>query len=183
MDTRGEPAARASISVRVVPEGVEPLTRLAAENGHVESTRTNAEDLADVVADTARQTQMLQTQRRTLSDYQTRDGLAVADLIALSGELAALETRLDALDRSAADQRRRIETHLLTIHIDDSRRRSGAGRIAGALSGFTESVAEGLAEALALLGYGLPFAILAFPLALLWRALWRRATRSRDRPA
>ena len=43
-----------------------------------------------------------------------------------------------------------------------------------------EHGATGVTEALAMVGYGLPFLVIAFPLALLWRALWRWATRRRD---
>jgi hypothetical protein len=183
VETRSDGRPSGSITVRIVPAGVEPLTQMAAEGGRVESTQLRAEDLGDVVADTARQTQMLRTQRQTLQDYQGRSGLTAADLIALSGELSGLDTRLDALDRAAADQQRRIRTNLLTLYLSDRGAHSGFGRIGTTVAGFTDSVVEGTTEALEMLGYGLPFAILAFPLALLWRALWRRATRRRDRPA
>lgn len=182
VEARHDERPSGSITVRIVPAGVEPMLQMAAEGGRVESTQMRAEDLADAVADTARQTQMLQNQRQILQTYLERSGLTAADLIALSGELSALEVRLDSLGRSAADQQRRIHTNLLTLYLSDRSARSGFGRIGMTFADFTDSILEGTAESLAMLGYGLPFVILAFPLALLWRAVWRWATRRGVRP-
>lgn len=169
---------RGSLTLRVVPSAVEPLVAMAAEGATVGSRETKAVDLADDVSSVAEQRERLQTHQAMLGGLLARKDLAVGDLIALSGEIAQIETRLETLARTATDQRRRIETNLLTLRFGAPDQTSRLARIGTAFSGMADSATDGLAEALDLIGYGLPFLLFAFPLALLWRWLWRRVTRS-----
>ena len=50
----------ASITVRIVPSGVEPLVALAAKGGEVGERTTSAEDLAPAVADNQRNLERIQ---------------------------------------------------------------------------------------------------------------------------
>lgn len=170
-------AGNSRVRMRVVPEGVEGLVGLAAESGKIVSRTTRAEDLAEAVADTARQTQMLQLQRERLMAFQDRPDLSVADMLSLARELAEVESRLQSHEQDAAGQQRRLETNLLTMHFSSpSVDRSRSARIGEAFVDALDSGADGVAEAIGMAAYSLPFLILLFPAALLWRALWRRAT-------
>ena len=51
MSEQGGEYASASITTRVVPDGVEPLIALAGKDGEIGSRNTHAEDLAEVVRD------------------------------------------------------------------------------------------------------------------------------------
>ncbi|WP_263138769.1 DUF4349 domain-containing protein [Pseudomonas sp. RIT-PI-AD] len=169
-----------SLSLRVVPEGVEGLVGLAAGEGVLESRSTRAQDLAQAVEDNQRQRERLERQRETLLGYQARRDLSVSDMLALARELADVETQLAGLEQTAAEQRRRLSTNLLTLDFSADAAADGrVQRIARAADGLLDNLADGAAQALGLLGYGIPFALLLFPLALLVRALWRRATRPR----
>lgn len=170
--------ARATVVVRIVPAGVQPLTALAAQDGKLGSRQTRADDLAQVVTDTEQQRAMLVAQKQRLLEFRDRKDLTVADMLALSSELASVETRLAESIRSAADQSRRIETNLLTLELTTAwQRESRLDRIGAAFGGFADGLTDGVTEAIELVGYGLPFLLLLFPLALLWRWLWRRLTR------
>lgn len=166
----------ASLVVRIVPDGVEPMAKLASQDGTVGYRQTRAEDLADVVTDNRRQRDLLEKQAQHLADLAARKDMAVADLIALSHEQASVESQLQSLQAAGANQQRRLDTNRLELEFDSSDARSG--RIGIGFSGLPDEVADGVVDALGLLGYGLPFLILAFPLAMLWRRLWRRFTRS-----
>ena len=171
----------ASLKVRIVPEGVEPLLALAAEGGQQENRRTHAEDLAQAVSDTQQQQQRLQRQHETLLSYQARKDLSVSDLLALARELAEVEVQLAATGQDAAQQQRRLDTNLLTLDFNAA----PAGRLArlgDAAAGLADDVTEGAAQALQAVGYGLPFVLVLFPLALLLRWLWRKTTRNRQNP-
>jgi len=78
---------------------------------------------------------------------------------------------------TAAQQRRRIETNLLTLELRVDGDESHFRRIGDAFTGLGDSFADGLAQALEMIGYGVPLLILAFIAALLWRWVWRKATR------
>ena len=170
---------RGEISVRIIPEGVDPMVKLAADGATILTRTTRAEDLAEAVADTTHQAELLARQRTRLEEFQVRKDLSVADMLALSKELAALEVQGVQVARDAAQQRRRIETNRLTIAFAVPTMRSGAARIGDAFGSLREQFVDGVADALEYFGYALPFLLVGFPLLLVLRALWRRATRVR----
>lgn len=167
-----------SISVRLLPEAVEPLVALATEGGTLGSRKTRAEDLAEAVADTEAHLERLNLQRSALLQYQSRAELSVTDMLTIARELAAVEAGLQGHQRSAANQVRRLETNLLTFSFNTPFENSKLSRLGEALTESLDTAIDGIADAIAFVAYGLPILIIAFPLALLWRALWRRATRA-----
>lgn len=167
----------AELVVRIVPEGVEPMAKLAAQDGTIGFRQTTAEDLADAVNDNQRERELLEKHAQHLTELAARKDIAVADLIALSREQASVESQLQSLQAVAANQQRRLDTNRLELHFGDTSAYSRSGRIGDGFSGLLDETTEGVTDAMRLLGYGLPFLILAFPLALLWLWLWRRFTR------
>ena len=172
--------SRVQLVLRVAPEAVEPLVALAAEGGRRGNRTLKADDLADAVADTTRQRETLLAQRERLREFSARKDLSATDLIALSTASAETEVGLQAAERTAADQQRRIETNRLTLDLSSPWASEGRGaRMATALGDSGDAFVDGVEEMLALLAYGLPFLLVAFPLALGWRWAWRRVVRGR----
>ena len=175
--------ARASIRLRVVPAGVEPLIALAADGSELAERKTSAEDLADAVADVAAQRDLLQRERQTLQGYVERKDLSVSDLITLSQRLAAVESSLHQLAQEAANQRRRLESNHLRIELrsnvpyDDRSNYS----FADLWDLMYESLLDGLFSVVEYGAYLLPLVLLIFPFALAWRWAWRKATGSARR--
>jgi hypothetical protein len=163
----------------VVPAGVEPLVALAGEGDKIEKRSTKADDLADAVADVAAQQDLLQRQRETLLGFVSRKDIAVADMIAVSQQLASVESTLQGLAQQSADQRRRIETNLLKIQLYSISIGESDVDLSFSESWetFKESLAEGIAASAEYVGYSLPLLLVVFPLALMWRWCWRWATR------
>lgn len=171
----------ASITVRIAPAGVEPLVGFAGEGGELQSRHTRAEDLAQAVSDTEQQRQRLERQQKTLLQYQARGDLSVSDMLALARELAEVEVQLASAAQQSAQQQRRLTTNLLTLSFSTEGKPVGRlARIGEAAGGMLDNATEGATEALKLLGYGIPFVIILFPLALLIRWLWRKASRARN---
>jgi hypothetical protein len=167
-------APRGELTLRIIPDGVEAITRLASEGGELTNRTTRAEDLAQAVSDNRRQNEQLLRQQQTLQQFEKRDGLAVSDLLALAREQAALEVQLQALAQEAAQQQRRLDTNLLTLNFSSPYESSPLGRIGDAFSRLTDNLAEGTANLIEFIGYSLPFLIVLFPMALGLRKLWRR---------
>lgn len=170
-------SAGGSITVRIVPEGVAPLTSLAGQGGKEVSRRTNAEDISEAVHDTQRDRDELEGYAKRLDEISARKDLSVSDLIAVSKEQAALAEKRRMLDNTAADQKHRLDTNLLRISFSDPRARHGDRDLGDVGAGMYDGALDGASEALELLAEGLPFLVIAFPVALLWWALWRKATR------
>lgn len=168
-----------SITVRIVPDGVEPLVALAAKGGEVSERETSAEDLAPAVADNQRNQERLKTQQKRLDELATRKDLAVADLIALGKEQAEVESQLQVLERESAGQQHRIATNLLTLMLRPVGADSRGARLRQSLGSVFDQFVNGLANAVEAISYGLPFVLLGFPLLLLWLWLWRRFARRR----
>lgn len=168
-----------TLDLRVVPAGVEPLTRMASRDGHVAQRQTRAEDLADAVDDTARQRQELDAYAQQMDQLAQRKDLSATDVIALAHERAQIQVKRTQLDNLAAQQQRRLDTNRLTLIFSDTERGGGWGM---AWNDWVDRLHEGVSDTLYVVAYGLPFLLLAFPLALLWRWIWRKATRrSRER--
>lgn len=170
----------AQVSMRVPPEAVEKLVALAARDATLERRASRAEDLAQAVGDGDQRLERLRRQHALLQGYQTRQDLAVSDLLAVARELAEVESQLAEAGRDNERLRQRIATNLPTLTFSAERAPDGRlARLDAAVDGLLDDVADGTAQALRMLGYGLPFLVLLFPLALLLRALWRRAARHR----
>jgi hypothetical protein len=90
-----------------------------------------------------------------------------------------VESQLESLQAISANQQRRLDTNRLELHFGDTTAYSRSRRIGDGFSGLLDETTEGVTDALGLLGHGLPFLILAFPLGLLWLWLRRRFTRGR----
>lgn len=168
-----------SLVVRLVPDGVEQFVAFAAEGGAVGSRSTHAEDLAEAVADTARQQAQLEAQRGKLVEFQGRNDMVITDILALAREMAAVESQLAEQNQTSTNLQRRIETNLITINYSTREDTSRWSAFSHAASDSFDSFADGAAEVVQLLAFGLPFLLLMFPLALMWRWLWRRFTSSR----
>ncbi|QDH70643.1 DUF4349 domain-containing protein [Marilutibacter alkalisoli] len=164
--------------VRVVPEGVEPLIGMAGEGGEVGTRRTHAEDLAVVVRDNRQLVERLEGERSQLQAFQQRRDLSVADMIALSRQIAEVEAQLQAAAQQAAQHDLRINTQKLSIHLEPPRGQTGRSEIAEAVRDFGTTLSLGTAWTIRASAFLIPVALLALALAAGFRA-WRRRRRAR----
>jgi hypothetical protein len=175
--TINQDSTSGSLHMRIVPEGVEGMVGLAAKGGKVASRHTAAEDIGKAVHDTQRDRDELERYSTRLEELAARKGLAVSDLISISHEQAVVAGKRRLLEEAAASQQERLETNELALNFRDPsapRDDMDFGDIWRNLLGGAQ---EGIGDALSMLGYGLPFLVLAFPLVLFWWWCWRRVTR------
>lgn len=170
------------LEVRIVPEGVQGMIDLAAQGGRVTEHETQAEDIGPAVEQTQRDRAQLEQYTHRLDELAARKDLPASDLIALAHEQAEVAVKRQALDDTAAGQQRRLDTNLLTLGFSDSSRASYGGDAMETWDSIVDRTIEGFFDAVGLLGYGVPFLVIAFPLALFWRWGWRKATRKRVEP-
>ncbi|HET9484440.1 MAG TPA: DUF4349 domain-containing protein, partial [Xanthomonadales bacterium] len=77
--TNGE-YGRSYITVRAVPQAIEPLVALASDGANPKRRTTKAEDLADAVADVAQRRDLATRQRERLLELSERRDLGVGDI-------------------------------------------------------------------------------------------------------
>ena len=168
-----------TLTVRVVPSGVEPLSGMASQNGKVAWRQTRAEDLAEAINDNAQKREQLEAYSTQIDQLAQRKGLSTGDVIALAHERAQIQVDRESLQNASAQQQRRVDTNMLQLDFTDTAHGHHRGI---SLSEWTDQLNEGLGDTLSVLAYGVPFVPLAFLLALGWRWSWRRLTRkSRER--
>lgn len=163
----------ASLGVRIAPAGVEPMIALASEGAQVGSRNTRAEDLAVVVRDNDLAQARLRKERERLQEFQARRDLSVADMIALSRQLAETEAQIEAAEQEAAQHRRRIDTQLLTLNFQPTSAQASRNDIVQALRESGGLLASGVAWTIRSLAFLLPvLVVLGVVVALVRR--WRR---------
>lgn len=178
---RGEEGGQvpsASIRVRLAPAAVDPFIALAGGDGRVVSRTTRAEDLAQQVADTALTQSRLKKEYDTLLGYQQRRDLAVADLLAVSQRLAELEAGMEQATRDAAQQRRRIDTQLLTVWLQAPAGETGRSEIAEAARDFGAVFTASVAFVIRAIAALVPVSLVLWLLGWAGLKLWRRRRRS-----
>lgn len=180
--TLDQHSAGGSISVRVVPEGVQPLSALALQGGKVTTRRTSAEDISTAVNDTRHERAELEAYGKHLDEIASRKDLSVSDLIAVSKEQAAVAEKRQGLEATAANHQQRLDTNVLRITFNDPHVRTGGPAFGDIGSDMVNSAIEGTTGALQLAAESLPYIVIAFPLALLWWLAWRKVTRRWRKP-
>lgn len=165
-----------SLKVRADPKVVPPLVKLAAEGGEIAQRSTRAEDLADAVRDNGLRQKRLQMQHQKLTEILARPDIKVEEMIPLTERLSELETGLQEAEQEEAQQRRRIETNLLTLNFHSTGITAESSEIRQSIRGLGKVWDSSTAALITLVGALLPFA--AF-LGLIW--LTARAVRRRNR--
>lgn len=174
VDQSGGDTPSATLTVRIVPAGVEPMIALAGEGGRIGARNTRAEDLAQAVNDNARQRARLEKQLALLQEFQQRKDLAVADMVALAEKISDTESQLESAQQESAQQQRRITTQLLTMRFRPTGSDSGLGEIGSAVRDSGELFAQGAAWMIRAIAFLLPLALGLLALVAIVRRLRRR---------
>lgn len=162
----------AMLGMRIAPAGVEQMIALASDGARLGSRSTRAEDLAVVVRDNTVAKERLRKELARLQEFQQRRDLAVADMIALSRQLAETEAQLQATEQEGAQHRRRIDTQLLTLHFQPPGGESGRNEIGQALRDFGSTLAMGAAWTIRAAAFLIPLVLVVTIAWLAWRR-WR----------
>jgi hypothetical protein len=162
------------IRMRMAPRGVDATIESASQGGKLTSRSTEAEDLAQPIADTQQQLALMTTHRDRLAEIMKSKDLKIEQLITVSKELATVQTQIDALSTQQAQLRRRVDTDLLTINLSppDQAYRSQETPIRDALAVFGSNFREAVSQVITFIAFVLPWLVILLPGLLLLRAFW-----------
>lgn len=165
----------ASIRMRLASGGVEGLITLASRDGKIVERTTNAEDLAEPVADTERNLALLGVHRDRLVDIMKRKDLPIDQLITVSKELATVQSQIESASSTHANLRRRIDTDLLTIGLSPPMADifSEATPVRDALRAFGANFREATAMVIGFVSALVPWLFVILPGLVLMRMFWR----------
>lgn len=179
VNQQGGERPSASATMRIVPDGVEPMIALAGEDARLGSRSTHAEDLAVAVRDNAQVQDRLRREMERLQQFQQRPDLAVGDMISLSERIASVEAQLEAASQLEAQYRRRIDTQLLTLSFQPPSGQAGRSEVGQALRDVAGIFSMGAAWTIRALAFLAPLVLLLAVIVALVRGIRRR----RRRPA
>jgi hypothetical protein len=159
------------IKMRIAPQGVDSTIEAASQGGKLTSRSTEAEDLAQPIADTQQQLALMTTHRDRLVEIMKSKDLKIEQLITVSKELATVQTQIDALGTQQAQLRRRVDTDLLTIDLTppDGAYQSQETPIRDALGVFGSNFREAVSQVITFIAFVLPWLVILVPALFLLR--------------
>jgi Domain of unknown function (DUF4349) len=164
-----------TIRMRLAPAGVEVFTASASKNGTVTDSLTHAEDLTEKVTDTEREVTLLTTHRDRLSAFLKDKSLKVDQVIAVSKELASVQTELETAATTRANLSRRIDTELLTLKLSVpvDIMSIEPTPIQAAMSSFAANFTDAIAQVIRFIAAVIPWLVVIVPGIILVRLFWR----------
>lgn len=178
VNQQGGERPSASATLRIVPDGVEPMIALAGEDARLGSRSTHAEDLAVAVRDNAQVQDRLRREMERLQQFQQRPDLAVGDMISLSERIASVEAQLESAAQREAQYRRRIDTQLLTLSFQPPNTQASRSEVGQALRDVVSLFATGTAWTIRSAALLAPVLLALAVLVAVIRAVRRRRRRS-----
>lgn len=172
---RGGDYGYANIQLRLAPQAVQPFMALLGNTGEITEQSTNAEDLTDVIADSSKRLEMLQSYRDRLQQLEQNPDNTIDSLIKIAAELAEVQTRLEFTQGEKAGLYQRVEQDILNISISAKSEESVLSPIGLALDEFVDNLSEATASLIIFTAYFLPWALAIWVLFFLARLSWRRS--------
>ncbi|MDR2874586.1 MAG: DUF4349 domain-containing protein [Methylobacillus sp.] len=163
---------QADLTVRIAPQGVEPMIAQAGQGGEIRNRYTHAEDLSAQVRDNQQTVQRLQKEQAQLQEFQLRRDLAVADMIALSKEMASVQTQLEEAEKIGEKQQQRLDTQLLRIRLSVPDSARSHSEIGNAFGDFFSLLSQGTAWTIRAIAFLIPAALVLWAIIKVRR--WRR---------
>ena len=162
------------VRMRIAPQGVDSTIEAASQGGKLTSRSTQAEDLAQPMADTQRKLTLMTTHRDRLAEIMKSKDLKIEQLITVSKELATVQTEIDTLSTAQAQLRRRVDTDLLTISLSPPEGSYQAQQtpIRDAFKLFGSNFREAVANVISFIAIVLPWLVIVLPGLFLLRAFW-----------
>jgi len=163
-----------TIRLRVAPGGVAVFTATASKGGSVKQQVTHAEDLTEQVTDIERELALLTAHRDRLTEIAKDKSLKIDQLIAVSKELATVQTQIDAAATTRANLHRRIDTELLTFNLSVPYEAMVAEHtpVRDALHSFATDFTDAIAQVIRFIAGLIPWLVVIVPGLILVRLLW-----------
>jgi hypothetical protein len=163
------------IRMRLARRGVEPIIELAGKDGEIQARSTQAEDLAQPIADTERQLALLTLHRDRMTELMKSKDIKIDQLIALSKELATVQTQIDSYGTERANLRRRVATELLTVNLQPPGRDYAVQEtpVMDSLRLFGSMFREAIGQVITFVAFVVPWLVIIIPGLILLRLFWR----------
>lgn len=168
----------AFLKLRAEPTAVRKLMASFGELGEIASQSTEAEDLAEPIADGQKALAMKLEYRGRLETLLSKASTDVDSLIKVNKELAAVQSEIDTLTGRNAFLKKRTTTEVLSLTISPSLLGSAWGSLTDLASGINRNLADGTLSAISTVAFVIPWIALLLAITYVI-VLLRRRRRSR----
>lgn len=163
------------ISMRLAPNKVDGMVNLAGQHGKIISQSTSAEDLAPQLTDTTQRLATLSSYRDKLNGFMTKRDMPAVELVTIARELSDTQTQIEAMSRTHAELKHRVDTDLLNIRFsvpaeEYSRRQTP---IKDSIRSFGEHFRYAISGVIDFFAYVLPWIPVMLLILFGIRKLWR----------
>ena len=164
----------ASATVRIAPEGVDWITKVATENAVLEEKRTYVEDLESEVLDVETRITMAKSTLEQLAQLETQAVNDVDSLIKIVSEMNRLQSELEKLQSTSEIQQLRIQKHLISFSYVVPRSSRFYQPLQNSIDQLGTTLSMGLGHFITALAYVIPWILLIWITSPLWRRVFRR---------
>ena len=146
----------AHIRVRIEPEGVKNILKVASNNGKIVQESTHIEDLAKPIVDNKQRLEMLESHRDRLLELQKKASNDIEALIKVSSELSKVQSDIELAMGEKDYLFQRVSKDIVNFDFQVEYYRSFWRPIRESLSDFSNNLSEGISGTIVAAAYLLP---------------------------
>lgn len=169
----------AQIRLRLNPEGVQDIVKIASGKGKIVQESTHIEDLAKPMVDNQQRLDMLESHRDRLLALQDKAADDIESLIKVSSELSKVQSEIELAKGEKEFLRQRVNMDIVNLDFQVEHYRSFWRPIRESLSDFSNNLSEGISGTIVVAAYLLPAFIVLLVMFVILRLMWRKIRRKR----
>lgn len=164
----------AHIRIRIEPEGVKNILKVASNNGKIVQESTHIEDLAKPIVDNKQRLEMLESHRDRLLELQKKASNDIEALIKVSSELSKVQSDIELAMGEKDYLFQRVSKDIVNFDFQVEYYRSFWRPIRESLSDFSNNLSEGISGTIVAAAYLLPGIIGLLIMFVVIRFSWKK---------
>lgn len=168
----------AQIRLRIKPDGVKDIIKIASDEGKVVQESTHIEDLAKPIIDNKQRLDMLESHRKRLLALQEKAADDIESLIKVSSELSKVQSEIELTKGEKYFLHQRVSMDIVNLKFQVKYYRSFWRPIRESLSDFTNNLSDGISGTILAAAYLLPGLIVLFVMFATIRFMWKKMRRN-----
>ena len=169
----------AQIRLRLKPEGVKDIIKIASGKGKIVQESTHIEDLAKPIVDNKQRLDMLESHRDRLLALQDKAADDIESLIKVSSELSKVQSEIELAKGEKEFLRQRVSRDIVNFNFQVEHYRSFWTPIRESLSDFSNNLSDGISGTIIAAAYLLPGFIVLLVIFAILRLIWRKIRRKK----
>ena len=169
----------AQIRLRLKPEGVKEIIKVASGKGKIVQESTHIEDLAKPIVDNKQRLDMLESHRERLLALQEKAADDVESLIKVSSELSKVQSEIELAKGEKNFLSKRVSMDIVNLNFQVEYYRSFWRPIKESLSDFSNNLSEGISGTIIVAAYFLPGFIVLLVMFFTGRFVWKKIRRNK----